>query len=75
MGMAVIVFFFLDKNDLNYNQIIEQFLNYNEEPFIIQKFLPEIKNGDKRIILVNGEPVAAIRRVPKINEIRSNKIK
>ena len=64
--------FFLDKNDLNYNQIIEQFLNYNEEPFIIQKFLPEIKNGDKRIILVNGEPVAAIRRVPKINEIRSN---
>ena len=36
------------------------------------KFLPEIKHGDKRIILVNGEPIAALRRIPKNNEIRSN---
>ena len=64
--------FFLEENDKNFNQIIEGFIAKNNEPFIIQKFLPEIKKGDKRIILVDGEPVAAIRRIPKKNEIRSN---
>ena len=47
-------------------------MSKNSEPFIVQKFLPEIKKGDKRIILIDGDPVAAIRRVPKKNEIRSN---
>ena len=47
-------------------------MSKNSEPFIVQKFLPEIKKGDKRIILIDGEPVAAVRRVPKKNEIRSN---
>ena len=64
--------FFLEDNDKNFNQIIEGFMSKNNEPFILQKFLPEIKKGDKRIILVDGDPVAAIRRVPKKNEIRSN---
>ena len=64
--------FFLEDNDKNFNQIIEGFMSKNNEPFIVQKFLPEIKKGDKRIILVDGDPVAAIRRVPKKNEIRSN---
>ena len=64
--------FLLDKKDENYNQITERFINDLNEPFVIQKFLPEIKNGDKRIILVDGEPIAALRRVPKNNEIRSN---
>lgn len=64
--------FLLDKNNANYNQIIESFINQQKVPFIIQKFLPEIKNGDKRIILVNGEPIAAIKRIPKNQEIRSN---
>ncbi len=64
--------FFLEENDRNFNQIIEGFISKNNEPFIIQKFLPEIKKGDKRIILVDSEPVAAIRRIPKKNEIRSN---
>ena len=64
--------FLLDKQDENYNQIIERFIDQLKEPFIIQKFLPEIKHGDKRIILVNGEPIAALRRIPKNNEIRSN---
>ena len=64
--------FLLDISDKNYNQIIEKFINQSKEPFIIQKFIPEIKKGDKRIILINGEPIAAIRRVPKTNEIRSN---
>ena len=64
--------FMLDIKDKNYNQIIEKFLKSNKEPFIIQKFLKEIKSGDKRIILVDGEPIAAVKRIPKKGEIRSN---
>ena len=64
--------FLLDKNDKNYNQIIEKFIDEANVPFIVQKFLPEIKKGDKRIILINGDPVAALKRIPKTNEFRSN---
>ena len=64
--------FFLNKFDKNYNQIIESFLSKSNEPFIVQNFLPEIKKGDKRIILVKGDPVGVIKRIPKKNEIRSN---
>ena len=64
--------YLLDKNDKNYNQIIEKFIDEENVPFIVQKFLPEIKKGDKRIILINGEPVAALKRIPKKNEFRSN---
>ncbi len=64
--------FVLNQNDKNYNQIIEMFIDKQNEPFIVQKFLNEIKNGDKRIILIDGEPIAALRRIPKNNEIRSN---
>jgi glutathione synthase len=64
--------FFLNKKDKNYNQILEAFLKKNNEPFIIQKFLPEIKKGVKRIIIIDGNPVGAVKRMPKGNEIRSN---
>tara|TARA_B100002019_G_scaffold291699_1_gene312636 strand:- start:1105 stop:2034 length:930 start_codon:yes stop_codon:yes gene_type:complete len=64
--------FLLDKNDANYNQIIERFIDQLNEPFIVQKFLSEIKKGDKRIIIINGKPIAALRRIPKNKEIRSN---
>ena len=39
---------------------------------IVQKFLPDVANGDKRVILVDGEPVGAINRVPQAGETRSN---
>ena len=64
--------FLLDANDKNYNQIIENFINCRTEPFIIQKFLPEVRKGDKRIILLDGEPIAAIKRIPPVNDIRAN---
>ena len=64
--------FLLDKNDENYNQIIERFTDQLNEPFIVQKFLSEIKKGDKRIIIINGKPIAALRRIPNKKEIRSN---
>ena len=64
--------FLLNKNDANYNQIVERFIDNSNEPFIVQKFLSEIRNGDKRIIIIDGEPIAALRRIPRNNEIRSN---
>lgn len=64
--------FFISKKDKNLNQIVESFLVSKKEPFIVQKYIPEITSGDKRIILINGMPVGAIARVPKTNEIRSN---
>ena len=54
------------------SQIMKSFISNNKEQFMVQKYLPEIIRGDKRIILVNGKPVGAISRVPKKNEIRSN---
>ena len=64
--------FLLDKKDKNYNQIIENFLGKSFEPFIVQKFIPEVSKGDKRILIVNGNPIAAIQRIPQKNDIRSN---
>mgnify|MGYP001297789715 CR=1 FL=1 len=64
--------FLLSKRDKNFNQILEHYITNKKEPFILQKFIPQVKNGDKRIILIDGEPVAAIKRMPKRNEIRSN---
>ena len=64
--------FLISNSDINLHQIIESFISNNKEHFIVQKYLPEIIKGDKRIILVDGNPVGAISRVPKANEIRSN---
>ena len=64
--------FFVKDNDSNFNVILENFLNSNEEPFIIQSYIPEVKKGDKRIILIEGEVVGAINRIPAKNENRSN---
>ena len=50
----------------------ELFTGINSEPLIIQKFLPAVSQGDKRIILVDGEAVGAINRVPAAGETRSN---
>ena len=64
--------FFIKENDSNFNVILENFLNLNEEQFIVQSYIPEVKNGDKRIILIDGEVVGAINRIPAKNENRSN---
>ena len=64
--------FLLEKKDKNFNQIVENFLNKSSEPFILQKFIPEVKKGDKRVLIINGIPVAAVQRIPKNNDIRSN---
>ena len=45
------------------------------EPWVIQRFLPEVKHGDKRIILVNGEFAGAVNRVPAPDDLRSNMVR
>jgi len=64
--------FRLDANDRNLTSLYELFTGFSREPLIVQKFLPDVSNGDKRVILVDGEPVGAINRVPAKGEVRSN---
>jgi len=64
--------FHLRKGDSNLGSLMEMFLSANREPVMVQEFLPKVVQGDKRIILVDGEAVGAINRVPAAGEIRSN---
>ena len=64
--------FHLKPDDSNLGSLMEMFLESSREPVMVQEFLPEVVRGDKRIILVNGEAVGAINRVPAEGEIRSN---
>lgn len=64
--------FRLDAGDRNLASLHEMFTGFSREPLIVQKFLPAVTQGDKRVILVDGEPVGAINRVPAEGETRSN---
>ncbi len=58
--------------DENLSALLEMFEEAFREPFVVQRYLPEVRDGDKRIILVDGEPVGAINRIPAVGESRSN---
>ena len=64
--------FRLGEEDQNFSSLLELFTQAFREPFIAQQYLPDVRKGDKRIILVDGKPVGAINRVPAANESRSN---
>ncbi len=64
--------FRLDGADRNLTSLHELFTGFSREPLIVQKFLPDVSAGDKRVILVDGEPAGAINRVPAKGETRSN---
>ncbi|MEM9013634.1 MAG: glutathione synthase [Pseudomonadota bacterium] len=64
--------FLMKSDDGNFNALIEMFQERYVEPMIIQKFVPAVSEGDKRIILLDGEAVGAINRVPAKGETRSN---
>ena len=64
--------FAITKDDQNLSSLLEMFEANFREPFIAQKYLPEVRAGDKRIILVEGKPVGAINRVPAKDDARSN---
>ena len=64
--------FHLAEADRNLGSLLEMFSQLFREPFIVQRYLKDVRKGDKRIILIDGEPVGAINRVPAETESRSN---
>jgi len=64
--------FHMRQDDRNLASLLEMFTQMFREPFIVQRYLPEVRKGDKRIILIDGEPVGAINRVPAEHDSRSN---
>ena len=64
--------FYVKEDDKNFNSILEVFLEKSSDQFIIQEYIEDIKRGDKRIILFNGEPVGAINRIPSDQDVRAN---
>jgi glutathione synthase len=64
--------FHLLPDDDNLNALLELFTQLYREPIIVQRYLPEVRQGDKRIILIEGEPLGAVLRVPPAGEARAN---
>jgi glutathione synthase len=71
-GAAV---FRLTKEDLNFGSLYDMFAVTFREQWMVQKFLPAVKHGDKRIILVDGEFAGAVNRVPAADDLRSNMVR
>jgi glutathione synthase len=64
--------FRLKRDDENLNALLEMFTQFYREPIVVQRYIPQVRQGDKRIILVDGEAVGAFNRVPAEGEARSN---
>jgi glutathione synthase len=71
-GNAGAAVFHVPAADSNLAPLVELFGHVWREPFMVQAFLPNVREGDKRIVLIDGEPVGAINRLPRAGEIRSN---
>jgi glutathione synthase len=67
--------FRLEREDLNFGSLYDLFATMFREPWVVQKFLPAVKDGDKRIILVDGEFAGAVNRVPAPDDLRSNMVR
>ena len=67
--------FLLKREDLNFGSLYDLFSTLFREQWVVQKFLPAVKNGDKRIILVDGEFAGAVNRVPAADDLRSNMVR
>ncbi|WP_426612425.1 glutathione synthase [Bradyrhizobium sp. McL0616] len=61
--------------DMNFGSLFDMFSVTFKEAWVIQQFIPEVKHGDKRIILVNGEFAGAVNRVPAADDLRSNMVR
>jgi glutathione synthase len=61
--------------DMNFGSLFDLFSVTFREPWVIQRFIPEVKHGDKRIILVDGEFAGAVNRVPAADDLRSNMVR
>ncbi|SDU44436.1 glutathione synthase [Stappia sp. ES.058] len=71
-GAAV---FRITQDDLNYGSLYDFFAATFREPWVIQRFLPNVDKGDKRILLVNGQFAGAVNRVPQAGDLRSNMVR
>jgi glutathione synthase len=71
-GAAV---FRVTPQDMNFGSLYDMFSVTFREPWVIQRFLPDVKLGDKRIILVDGEFAGAVNRVPAPDDLRSNMVR
>jgi glutathione synthase len=71
-GAAV---FRLAREDVNFGSLYDLFAATFREPWVVQKYLPAVKQGDKRIILVDGELAGAVNRVPQADDLRSNMVR
>jgi glutathione synthase len=67
--------FRLQREDLNFGSLYDLFAATFREPWVVQKFLPAVREGDKRIILVDGEFAGAVNRVPAPDDLRSNMVR
>jgi glutathione synthase len=67
--------FRITRDDLNFGSLYDMFATMFREPWVIQKFLPAVKQGDKRILLVEGEFAGAVNRVPAEDDLRSNMVR
>ncbi len=67
--------FRITREDLNFGSLYDMFAVTFREQWVVQKFLPEVKDGDKRIILVDGEYAGAVNRVPAPDDLRSNMVR
>ena len=67
--------FRLTRGDLNFGSLYDMFATTFREPWVVQTFLPAVKQGDKRIILVDGEYAGAVNRVPAADDLRSNMVR
>ncbi len=63
---------FLQSGDRNFNSLIEVSTKQGKEPVMVQEYLPAAQDGDKRIILLDGEPIGAVNRIPTGKEFRGN---
>ena len=63
------------REDLNFGSLYDLFATMFREPWVVQKFLPAVKDGDKRIVLVEGEFAGAVNRVPAPDDLRSNMVR
>jgi glutathione synthase len=67
--------FRLSAEDLNFGSLYDLFTNIFREPWVVQKYLPAVRYGDKRIILIDGEFAGAINRIPQPDDLRSNMVR
>ncbi len=67
--------FRITRDDLNFGSLYDMFANTFREQWVVQAFLPNIKHGDKRIILVDGNYAGAVNRIPAADDLRSNMVR